>query len=282
MTPPRMGVVSWLRNQLQETNTDLLRERVATWAGSLMSAEADALSGAVYGERSPDHVNPGNGCRAGERDTRAGTIELEIPGPRCRVRFVFAQPDREAASSRSASSPGSGSASGRPPGCSLGPGLTCSLTPASRRGTGASSGPTTPGAPEPGGTPSETRPDGDPEIRRRTDVVGSFPAGRRRPPGQRRARERHEERVRCSPGPSTSARPAGSDTRTPAAATSATGTAGTSGRAVSAPLRGDVTLAELLGSNVGSRSAPRSSWMTAVRAHPRRTGRGPGGIQPGA
>ena len=63
MAPPRMGVVSWLRNQLQETNTDLLREMVATFAGSLMSAEADALSGAVYGERSPIERRPPAGTR---------------------------------------------------------------------------------------------------------------------------------------------------------------------------------------------------------------------------
>jgi transposase-like protein len=51
-------------------------ERVA---GELMGAEADALCGAAYGERSPERVNTRNGYRPRRWDTRAGTIELEIP-----------------------------------------------------------------------------------------------------------------------------------------------------------------------------------------------------------
>jgi putative transposase len=79
MAPTSMDVVTWLRNQLQETNADLLREMVGTFAESLMSAEADALCGAAYGERSPERVNSRNGYRTREWDTRAGTVELEIP-----------------------------------------------------------------------------------------------------------------------------------------------------------------------------------------------------------
>jgi len=79
MAATSMDVVAWLRNQLQEANPDLLREMVGTFAESLMSAEADALCGAAYGERSPDRVNSRNGYRTREWDTRAGTIELEIP-----------------------------------------------------------------------------------------------------------------------------------------------------------------------------------------------------------
>jgi putative transposase len=44
-----------------------------------MSAEADAICGAAYGERSPQRVNTRNGYRDREWDTRAGTIELAIP-----------------------------------------------------------------------------------------------------------------------------------------------------------------------------------------------------------
>jgi len=44
-----------------------------------MGAEADALCGAGYGERSPERVNSRNGYRAREFDTRVGTIELAIP-----------------------------------------------------------------------------------------------------------------------------------------------------------------------------------------------------------
>ena len=44
-----------------------------------MSAEADAICGAEYGERSEERVNSRNGYRPREWDTRAGTIELAIP-----------------------------------------------------------------------------------------------------------------------------------------------------------------------------------------------------------
>jgi transposase-like protein len=44
-----------------------------------MGAEADALCGAGYSERSPERVNQRNGYRLRRWDTRAGTIDLEIP-----------------------------------------------------------------------------------------------------------------------------------------------------------------------------------------------------------
>src|ERR671929_1155318 len=52
---------------------------VKTFAEALMSAEADAICGAPYGQRSEDRVNSRNGYRSREWDTRAGTIELAIP-----------------------------------------------------------------------------------------------------------------------------------------------------------------------------------------------------------
>jgi putative transposase len=70
MAATSMNVVAWLRNQLQETNPDLLREMVGTFAEALMSAEADALCGAAYGERSPGRVNSRNGYPTREWDTR--------------------------------------------------------------------------------------------------------------------------------------------------------------------------------------------------------------------
>ena len=44
-----------------------------------MAAEADAVCGAGYRERSDERVNSRNGYRAREWDTRAGTVELAIP-----------------------------------------------------------------------------------------------------------------------------------------------------------------------------------------------------------
>lgn len=74
-----MDVQSWLRKQLEEASPDLLRELVREFAEALMGAEADALCGADYGERSPERVNIRNGYRERRWDTRVGTIDLPIP-----------------------------------------------------------------------------------------------------------------------------------------------------------------------------------------------------------
>ncbi|MER6692039.1 IS256 family transposase, partial [Streptomyces minutiscleroticus] len=58
---------------------DLLRTMVKTFADALMSAEADTLCNAEYGQVSDERVNLRNGYRPREWDTRAGTIELAIP-----------------------------------------------------------------------------------------------------------------------------------------------------------------------------------------------------------
>ncbi len=43
-----------------------------------MGAEADALCGVGYGERSAEHTNSRDGYRHREFDTRAGTLDLAI------------------------------------------------------------------------------------------------------------------------------------------------------------------------------------------------------------
>ena len=79
MVEPTMDVRSWLRKQLEQASPDLLRAMVQDFAEALMGAEADALCGAGYGERSPERVNIRNGYRERDWDTRVGTIELAIP-----------------------------------------------------------------------------------------------------------------------------------------------------------------------------------------------------------
>ena len=69
----------WLAEQIQAQDPDLLRSMVKTMAEALMSAEADTLCGAGYGERSSERTNSRNGYRKREWDTRAGTVELAIP-----------------------------------------------------------------------------------------------------------------------------------------------------------------------------------------------------------
>jgi putative transposase len=52
---------------------------IVTFANAMMSAQADQVCGAGYGERSAERTNRRNGYRAREWDTRAGTVELAIP-----------------------------------------------------------------------------------------------------------------------------------------------------------------------------------------------------------
>jgi transposase-like protein len=58
---------------------DLARAMLASFAQVLMSAQASAMCGAGYQERSDERVNSRNGYRAREWDTRVGTIDLAIP-----------------------------------------------------------------------------------------------------------------------------------------------------------------------------------------------------------
>ena len=79
MVEHTMDVSGWLRKQLEEASPDLLRAMVKDFAEALMSADADAVCGAPYGERSPERVNRRNGYRERDWDTRVGSIELAVP-----------------------------------------------------------------------------------------------------------------------------------------------------------------------------------------------------------
>jgi hypothetical protein len=92
MVESTMEPLVWLRKRLETDDVDLPREMVATFAQPLMSAEADALCGAPYGERSPDRVNTRNGYRARPFDTRTGTIELQVPKLRAGSYFLRLAP----------------------------------------------------------------------------------------------------------------------------------------------------------------------------------------------
>jgi putative transposase len=77
--PESVDAAGLLRQQLESASPDLLRAMVKTFADALMSAEADAVCGAAYGQRSAERVNSRNGYRPREWDTRAGTVQLAIP-----------------------------------------------------------------------------------------------------------------------------------------------------------------------------------------------------------
>jgi hypothetical protein len=76
---PSIELPGWMAEQLSQASPDLLRQMVQIFAEALMSADADAVCGAGYGQRSPDRRNTRNGYRWRGWDTRAGSIELAVP-----------------------------------------------------------------------------------------------------------------------------------------------------------------------------------------------------------
>ena len=74
-----MDPLEWLRQHLAELDPDLVRSMLASFAEELMSADAQSLCNAGYGERTPVRTNSRNGYRSREWDTRVGSIELAVP-----------------------------------------------------------------------------------------------------------------------------------------------------------------------------------------------------------
>ena len=79
MVDATMDGLSWVRKQIEQADTDLLREMVKLFCERVMGEEADAICGAPYGVASPDRTNSRNGYRHRDFDTRAGTLDVAIP-----------------------------------------------------------------------------------------------------------------------------------------------------------------------------------------------------------
>jgi putative transposase len=75
-----MAIEQVVREVMADEHADVLRESVRLVCQQLMNAEVSELIGAELGERRPDdRLAQRNGYRPRQWDTRAGTIELEIP-----------------------------------------------------------------------------------------------------------------------------------------------------------------------------------------------------------
>ena len=61
--PHSVDPAAMLEQQLQGASPDVLREMIATFANATMSAQADQVCGAPWGERSEDRTNRRNGYR---------------------------------------------------------------------------------------------------------------------------------------------------------------------------------------------------------------------------
>ncbi len=80
MTAPHiLNPAQLLDNALSGASPDLMRDLLTTVINALLSAEADAVCGAEYGQADPERVTSRNGYRRRELDTRAGTLDVAIP-----------------------------------------------------------------------------------------------------------------------------------------------------------------------------------------------------------
>jgi putative transposase len=92
MTIDRMTLKALVEKGSDE---DLLREMMAYVANRMMDLEVENLTGAGRGERSPARINHRNGYRQRTWETRAGTVDLEIPKLRKGSYFpAFLEPRR--------------------------------------------------------------------------------------------------------------------------------------------------------------------------------------------
>jgi hypothetical protein len=63
--PHSVDPAQLLEQHLADASPDLLREMIASFANAMMSAQADQLCGAGYGERSAERTNRRNGTGRG-------------------------------------------------------------------------------------------------------------------------------------------------------------------------------------------------------------------------
>ena len=76
---PSIDPAQFLNEQLAQASPDLMRDLLTTFVNALLSAQADAVCGAGYGERTAERVNSRNGYRHRDLDTRIGTLDVAIP-----------------------------------------------------------------------------------------------------------------------------------------------------------------------------------------------------------
>jgi putative transposase len=79
MAEKTISPLQWLSKQIEQLDTDLLRQMLKTVTEFLMGLDADQRCGADFGKKSEDRINYRNGYRQRRWDTRVGTIPLALP-----------------------------------------------------------------------------------------------------------------------------------------------------------------------------------------------------------
>jgi putative transposase len=93
--PHTIDPTALLEQHLAQASPDVLRQMITSLANAMMSAQADQVCGADYGERSAGRTNQRNGYRAREWDTRVGTVELAVPKLRQGSFFPDSEDDQQ-------------------------------------------------------------------------------------------------------------------------------------------------------------------------------------------
>ena len=79
IAPDIVGPAGVLDQALGQASPDLMRSLLQTMVNVLLSADADAVCGAEYGQASPEHRTQRNGYRHRDLDTRVGTMTWLFP-----------------------------------------------------------------------------------------------------------------------------------------------------------------------------------------------------------
>ena len=77
--PSSIDPADFLHEHLAQASPDLMRQMLATFINTLLSADADAVCGAGYGQVSDTRTNRRNGYRHRDLDTRVGSLDVAIP-----------------------------------------------------------------------------------------------------------------------------------------------------------------------------------------------------------
>jgi len=77
--PTSIDPADFLHEHLAQASPDLLRELLTTFINALLSADADAVCGAAWGQVSDTRITQRNGYRHRDLDTRTGTLDVAIP-----------------------------------------------------------------------------------------------------------------------------------------------------------------------------------------------------------
>jgi putative transposase len=77
--PSSIDPADFLHEHLSQASPDLMRQMLTTFINALLSADADSVCGAGWGEVSDMRVSQRNGYRHRDLDTRTGTVDVAIP-----------------------------------------------------------------------------------------------------------------------------------------------------------------------------------------------------------